>query len=115
MPANKECLTTSDQLSLPVLLISLCLLISFSFQTYILLHDHSALAQTRDQQEKLVQEAQRVKTQVDALALGTLKLSQQGNKDAGAIIKRMKDLGINVGDNQPAQAGGAAPAGQPGQ
>ena len=99
------------QILLPVLLLSLAILGSFTFQSVILFGDHSSLNAAYAQQDKPLQDVEKIRTQVSALATGTLKLAQQGDKNAQVIIDQLKKAGIKVVDQPPGQPGApAAPA-----
>ncbi|MBV8061093.1 MAG: hypothetical protein JO253_06170, partial [Alphaproteobacteria bacterium] len=70
------------------------------------------LQSVKSQQDKPLEETTKVQAQLNALALGTKKLADGGDKDAQTIITRMKQAGINIGENAPAgtAAAPAAPA-----
>ena len=113
MPSDK---ILPIQILLPVLLLSLAILGSFAFQSVILVGDHKALTSAYEQQEKPLQEVEKIRTQVSALATGTLKLAQQGDKNAETIIDQLKKAGIKVVDQPPTAApvaGAAAPVAAP--
>ena len=97
---------TAAQVLFPVTLISLVLVVFLGFQTTLLVTDREGLHQAQAGQDKPLQQIEKVKAQVNALAVGTLQLSKQGNKDAQTIIAALKKNGIDVSDQQPA---GSAP------
>ena len=101
------------QILLPVLLLSLAVLGSFAFQSVILVGDHRALSSAYAQQEKPLQDVEKLRNQVSALATGTLKLSQQGDKNAQVIIDQLKKAGVKVVDQPPAAPGAPVPAAPP--
>ena len=102
---------TVSNILLPTLLLSLTLAISIGFQTVLLVKDRDVLQDARTHQDQPLNEIEKVKTQANALASGVLKLAQQGDKDAQAIILQLKQAGVQVGD-QPQQPP-AAPASTP--
>ena len=96
---------STGQLLYPVALLSFVMFGFLGFQTMAIMDEHKGLKGVRTQQEEPLTQAKKVQTQLDALALGTLKLSEKGNKDAAAIIANLKKLGITV---TPPKAEGAA-------
>ena len=107
MPAPR--ITTSQTL-LPVLLLSVSLVGFFLFQTSVLIGDHRSLVITRGQQDKPLEQAEKLKAQLTGLASGTLKLAQQGDKNAQNIIDQLKKAGVNVLDQPaPAATGSSTP------
>jgi hypothetical protein len=111
--ASKESKVTAGQLIFPVSLIAFVVFIMLAFQTSQLLRERDALHAAKTQQDKPLVDSQKVQAQLDALALGTKKLADQGNKDAQAIIDRMKQAGITVNGAQGAKTAAptaAAPA-----
>lgn len=111
---NSEKKVTVGQLLVPVSLLSFIIMILFAFQTTQILRDRDALHETKGQQEKPIQDSQKLQAQLSALVLGTQKLSDQGDKNAKQVIDRLKELGITVNNDKkvPAQAG-AEPAQSP--
>ncbi|MDR3448325.1 MAG: hypothetical protein P4M15_00990 [Alphaproteobacteria bacterium] len=101
---------TSGQVLFPLSLLSFVVLIMLAFQTHAMVNDHDALSKAKADQVSQLEQTEKVKTQVNALAVGTLKLSEKGNKDAQTIIAEMKKAGIQVGGEPPQGAPGAAPA-----
>jgi len=95
---------TATQLALPVFLLTVAVTGFLAFQTTLLVSDRSGLHQAYTQQDKPLEQIAKIKAQLNALAIGTLKLSQQGNKDAEIIITQMKKAGIDVSDQAPAEA-----------
>ncbi len=100
---------TPTHILLPVSMLSFVMALFLGFQTTLLVSDRTSLHAAHQQQEKPLEEVAKIKTQVNALAIGTLKLSEQGNKDAQTIIAALKKNGIDVTD-KPAQASGAPTA-----
>jgi len=95
---------TINQLLLPVTLVAFVIFMMVAFQFTQILQDRGAMQQAKAQQQKPLEDAQRIDAQLNALAVGTLKLSQKGDKNAKAIIDRMKKLGITVSDKPPGAA-----------
>jgi|GEM_PF-1208022 hypothetical protein len=105
---------TIGQVLFPVSLVAFVLFIMLAFQMTQIMRDREAMHQAKAQQDKPIEDAQKVQTQLSALALGTKKLADKGDKDAKGIIDRMSKLGITVNENAPvAPAAGALPGAAP--
>jgi hypothetical protein len=89
---------TAVHVLFPVSILSFVVALFLGFQTTLLMSDRGALHQAHGQQDQLIEQVNKVKSQVNALAVGTLKLSEQGNKDAQTIIAQLKKAGVNVSD-----------------
>lgn len=89
---------TIQKILFPLMLLALTLCGILVFQTVETLNQKNGYVEARKQQEKPLEEVKRVRTQVDALAIGTLKLSQQGNADALAVVDKLKKMGITIND-----------------
>jgi len=87
---------TVSHILFPLSLLAFVIFLMMAFQTSQILRDRDALHIAKDQQNKPLEESQKLQTQLDALAVGTQKLAGQGDKNAQAIIDRMKQLGIVV-------------------
>ena len=108
---------TPCQILLPLTLLAFVVFLLLGYQMTQIMREHQNWTNAKNTQNEAVQQAQKVQTQLDALAVGTLRLSEKGNKSAKAIIDRMKQLGITVKDNAavptPAPAPKAAPVPAP--
>lgn len=103
---------TTTQVLLPVLLLSASLVGFFAFQTSLLVSERGTQNEVRTQQEKPLEQLGKLKAQLNTLATGTLKLSQEGDKDATNIIAQLKKVGVDVeAEQNPKPALGTAPAG----
>ena len=89
----------------PVALVALVLFLSLGFQTTQIMRERESVRQFLTQQDKPLEESRKIQAQVSALALGTKKLADGGDKNATAIIGRMQQLGITVGSAAPASSG----------
>ena len=87
----------------------LCLLLGF--QATQVMRDRAALRQAMSQQDFPSLRARKVQAQVEALAMGTKRLSQSGDKNAQGIIDKLQQAGISVGT--PPAAAAAKPAPKP--
>ena len=113
---SKDGKITAGQVLLPVSLLGFVLFIMLAFQASQILRERDALHEAKTQQDKPVEESQKVQAQLDALAVGTKKLADQGDKNAQTIIDRMKQIGITVSTKGSGSPAGtmpttAAPAG----
>jgi hypothetical protein len=66
------------------------------FLLYQSIADRNALLATIANQEQPLQQAQQIKTQLDAMAGGTAKLAAAGDAGAKQIIDQMKQQGIRI-------------------
>lgn len=97
---------TNLQILLPVSLLSFIVFLMLAFQATQIASDRVTLKNALAQQEKPLADAQRVQKQLSALASGTVTLAQKGDKNAKAIVDRLKQMGV-IG---PAPAPGGTPA-----
>jgi hypothetical protein len=105
---------TLSQVLLPVGVLAFVVFVMLAFQFTQILRDREAMHQAKLQQDKPLEEAVNVQNQLNALAVGTQKLADKGNKGAKGIIERMNKLGIQVNVGGPGAPGaGAPPAGGP--
>jgi hypothetical protein len=79
---------------LPILLIAATFFVLMAFETGYALHDRGALAEQKRLQEPTVQEATRLRQQLETLAGKTAQLAAEGNEGAKAVIDQMKRQGI---------------------
>ncbi len=77
-------------------LLSFVVLMFLAFQTTQVMRERGVLRQAYAQQDKPVDEAQKLQAQLAGLATGTAKLAQEGNKNAQAIVARLKEMGITI-------------------
>lgn len=96
MSASRSGGFSTAQVLLPLSIVALVVFLGTAFQTIQAFHDHSVLRDVKSQQDKPLEDARRLQAQLDSLAVGTLKLADQGDKNAQAIIDRLKKLGITV-------------------
>ena len=98
---------TAGQILLPIALIGLVVFISLAFQATQVFRDRGMLHQMKSQQDKPLEDTRRLQAQLTALAQGTLKLAQEGDKNAQAIIDRLKKAGVTVTPPKPEDKAGA--------
>ena len=87
---------TSTQVLLPVLMLSAAIVAFFAFQTSLLVTERTAQTENHAAQEKPLEQVGKLKAQITALAQGTLKLSQEGDKNATSIIEQLKAMGVDI-------------------
>jgi hypothetical protein len=87
----------------PLFLALATLVAWFGFQTMQLLKEKDNLATMRTNQNKVYENAQKLRTQLDALAAETAKLANAGNPHAQQLINALKARGISI-DPSKAQA-----------
>jgi hypothetical protein len=90
-----------DGLWLPVILVVLSLFVLLAFETFEAIHDRSALADLRRSQEPTVQEAVKLRQQLELLAGKTAQLAADGDEGAKTVVDQMKKQGVNL--NPPKQ------------
>ncbi len=86
----------------PLLILALAFAAWTAFQTVQLIRERGALETTRNGQDATIEQAQRMRAQLDSIARGTAQLAQQGNPNASLIIEELRKRGITVNPNAPA-------------
>jgi hypothetical protein len=88
-------------LGLPIILVVVSLFVLMAFETGQAIHDRGALADLRRSQEPTVQEAVKLRQQLELLAGKTARLAAEGDEGAKAVVDQMKRQGVNL--NPPKQ------------
>jgi hypothetical protein len=83
-------------LGLPLILVVVSLFVLMAFETGEAIHDRGALAELRRSQETTVQEAIKVRQQLELLAGKTAELAAQGDEGAKTVVDQMKRQGVNL-------------------
>ena len=83
-------------LELPVILIAASLFVLMAFETFQAIHDRGALADLRRSQEPTVQEAIKLRQQLETLAGRTAQLAAEGGEGAKTVVDQMKRQGVNL-------------------
>jgi len=86
----------TEAVSLPVVLVVASLFLLMAFETAYAIHERSALAELRRAQEPTVQEALKVRHQLDTLAGKTAQLAADGNEGAKSVVDQMKRQGVTL-------------------
>jgi uncharacterized protein HemX len=92
---------------LPLALLGLAVVAWFGYQTVQLQGERSAQQKALQDQEQVVQNATKMRSQLDALAAETQRLADQGNPNAKLLIDELRKRGITINPN------GAKPASSP--
>ena len=85
-------------------LLTIAVVAWFGFQTFQLARERSALQVARISQEPTIEQAQRIRGQLDAITKGTLELAQQGNASATFIVEELARRGVRINPTGPAPA-----------
>ncbi|HQR55018.1 MAG TPA: hypothetical protein PLW72_03470 [Burkholderiaceae bacterium] len=93
----------------PLLIIGVAIASWSGFQSYQLAREHEALKKLHANQETLVQNAVKLRAQLDGIAADTQRLADAGNANAQAIVAELRRRGITINpDSQPASSGAEA-------
>jgi hypothetical protein len=82
-----------------VILLTIALLAWTGFQTFQLAREHGALLRLKAGQETPLQQAAKVRTQLDSIAKKTLELAQRGNAGAATIVEELAKRGVTINPN----------------
>ncbi|HKM68499.1 MAG TPA: hypothetical protein VKG22_07790 [Stellaceae bacterium] len=88
-------------LEVPVILVVVALFVLMAFETGQAIHDRGALSDLRRSQEPTVQEAIKVRQQLDTLARKTAQLAADGDEGARSIVDQMKRQGVSLNPSKP--------------
>jgi hypothetical protein len=88
-------------LGLPITLVVVSLFVLMAFEIGQTIHDRGGLADLRRSQEPTVQEAIKLRQQLELLAGKTAKLAAEGNEGAKTVVDQMKRQGVTL--NPPKQ------------
>ncbi len=102
--SSKDFKVSVSNILLPLLLIAFTLFLMLAFQMTQIMRDREVLHQAKTQQDKPLEDVQKLQAQLSALALGTKKLADGGDKNAQTIIAQLKQAGITVGEPAPTPA-----------
>ena len=81
---------------LPLLLLALAMLVTLAFQCFVLISERETLTTTAERQNEPIEQAQRVRAQLQNLLGGAAQLAGQGNDNAAKLLAELKNRGINV-------------------
>lgn len=77
------------------------------FQTYQLVLEHEALKKLHANQEAPVQNAVKLRAQLDGIAADTQRLADPGNANAQAIVNELRRRGVSINPDSQSAGGGA--------
>lgn len=89
-------------LVVPVCLVVIAFVVWTGFQTSQLMRERVTLKAILASQEAPVQEAAKLRAQLDTIARGTQELANQGNQNAKTVVAELQKRGITI--NLPAPA-----------
>jgi hypothetical protein len=81
---------------LPVILVVASFFVLIAFETGYAIHDRQALADQQRSQETAVQEALKLREQLETLAGKTAQLAADGDEGAKTVVDQMKRQGVNL-------------------
>ena len=85
-----------NELPLPLILVVLSFFALMAFETGQAIHDRGALTDLRNSQEPSVQQAIKLRQQLQTLAGKTAELANAGDVGAKNIVDQMKRQGVNL-------------------
>ena len=85
-----------ENLTLPLAIALVALLVFFGFQTFQLYTDRSSLRSVKTNQESAIQEAQKVQAQFKTILSKTTELANQGHPGARFIVEELQKRGVGV-------------------
>jgi hypothetical protein len=89
----------------PLLIVTVATTAWGAFQSYQLVQESAALKTLAANQETLIQNAQKLRAQLDGIAGDTQRLANAGNANAQSIINELRRRGITI--NPEAKSAGA--------
>jgi|SRR6185503_2874080 len=87
---------------LAVTLMTIAMVTWFAFQTYQLVRERGVLQSVKVAQEPTIEQAKKLRTQLEAISKKTLELAQQGNAGASLIVEELARRGVTINPNLPA-------------
>jgi hypothetical protein len=99
----------SNSLKLPLSLTIVSLFVWFGFQTVQLIIERNSLLSITGSMHESVQEAQKLRTQLETLVTKTAELAKQGNPSARKAVEELEQKGIPI-KAEPQQPSKAQPS-----
>jgi hypothetical protein len=81
---------------LPIVLVVVSFFVLMAFETGHAIYDRGALSDQRRSQEATVQEAVKVRQQLETLAAKTAQLAADGDEGAKSVVDQMRRQGITL-------------------
>jgi hypothetical protein len=88
---------TPEGLTLPLILVVVSLFVLMAFETGQAIHDHSALAALLQAQQPSVEQAAKLRQQLQTLAGKTAEMAAAGDPGAKSVVDQMKAQGVTLG------------------
>ncbi len=88
--------------AIPLGILALAMLVWSAAVAWNQMAESSRLKDVRANQETLVQNSQKLRASLDALASETAKLAAQGNPNAKLLVDELAKRGITINPNAPA-------------
>jgi hypothetical protein len=85
-----------------VTLTTIAMVTWFAFQTYQLVREWGVLQSVKVAQEPTIEQAKKLRTQLEAISKKTLELAQQGNSGAAQIVEELARRGVTINPSPPA-------------
>jgi hypothetical protein len=95
---------------LPVTLLTIAIVAWFGFQTYHLVRERFSLEAAKVAQEPTIEQANKLRAQLDAISKKMLELAQQGNAGATLIVEELAKRGIRINPTPPPAPVAPAPS-----
>ncbi len=86
---------------LPLILLTVSLLVWFGFQTAQLILERRSLVSVSGNFQSAVQEAQKLRKQLETLITKTAELAKQGNTSAKKAVEELEQKGIPIQTGTP--------------
>jgi hypothetical protein len=96
MVSGPERGSSIGDLWLPVLLVVVALFVLTAFETGHAIHERGTLADLRRSQEPTIQEAIKLRQQLETLAGRTAQLAAEGDEGAKTVVDQMKRQGVTL-------------------
>jgi hypothetical protein len=96
MASEREHGSGIGHLWLPVVLVVVSLFVLMAFETGQAIHERGALADLRRSQEPTIQEATKLRQQLETLASRTAQLAAEGDEGAKTVVDQMKRQGVTL-------------------
>ncbi len=90
---------------LPIVLLGLTLLVSTGYQTVQLAREEDALASLLAQQQQPLENSQKLRASLDAIAKQTQLLANKGNANARLIVEALNKRGVTINPDAPPVGG----------
>jgi len=94
-------MTTRQAGGIALVLIVISTLLMGVFRSVELVEERRSLSETRNQQDRAVEEAAKLRRQFDALAAGVVRPAAEGNGNAKTIVDEMRRRGVTLPPAQP--------------